>query len=235
MNMNQTKKQIPDKALKLLPWYAIGWLSPQEREYIQEILSQYPEYRKLLATEQEVISTVKEDKSILDRSFLEPTEARLTKVLAQLPNIEKEQVKENINTGLTKKISRFFTGFSTNFQYAVLASMTGLVIALSFAFVAPLLVEQNEATVFHPATTSTAIKKDSSHNTVLLVGLSIESSNPKLLTLLNDNSARIDTIPRKNGMYRIHLSDKLSPEKTKILLKKLIDNKELFWFAGEEF
>jgi len=84
MNKKQTKKPIPSKALKLLPWYATGWLSPEEREYVQEILSQYPEFQEMLEREHQIINILKEDKSILDQSCLEDTEVRLKRVLNNL-------------------------------------------------------------------------------------------------------------------------------------------------------
>jgi len=238
MSTNQTEKQIPDKALKLLPWYVTGWLSPEEREYIQDIITQYPEFQELLTTEHEIITTLKEDKSILDQSFLESTDTRLAKVLAQLPSIDNKNMQEEKSVlspgnGLANSISHFFSNLSNKFQYAMVASITTLVIALSFVFIAPLVERSNES-IFYPAT-STTLKKGASGNTVLLIGLNTEANNPQLLSLLNNNNAKIDAIPNKNGMYRIYLSVKLNPEQTRNLLNKLTDIKELIWFAGEEF
>ena len=60
MNKTQHTTQIPDKALKLLPWYATGWLTSQERTYVQKTLSQYPEFQEMLDSEHKMINAIKE-------------------------------------------------------------------------------------------------------------------------------------------------------------------------------
>jgi len=232
MNKKQIKKQIPDEALKLLPWYATGWLSPQEREFVQEILSQYAELHEILDSERKMINAIKEDKSILDQSCLETTEVRLNKILAQLPKEKEKNEKTSIksNQGFLIFLSKLFSSYSPKMQYAVIATVTTLTIALSFAFVAPLLDENN---VYYPATS--AIKKSNINSTTLLVGLNTEATDPRLLKVLEENNAKIDLIPGKSGMHHLSLSVKLNAEQTKSLLKELTNNKELFWFAGEEF
>ena len=233
MNKKQLKKQIPVEAIKLLPWYATGWLSPQEREYIQKVLSQYPDFQKLLDAERKMINTVKEDKGILDRSCLEATEIRLNKVLGQLSSTTEKNKKasKGVNQGVLVYLFNLVSNYSPKMQYAVIVAVTTVTIALSFAFVAPLLDENN---VYYPAT-SGVNKKSNKNLTTLLVGLNIEPTDPRLLKILDENNAKIDAIPSKSGMHHLTLSVKLNATQTKSLLKKLTDNKALFWFAGEEF
>lgn len=232
MNMKQLKKQIPVEALKLLPWYATGWLSPQERGYIQKVLSQYPDFQNLLDAERKMINVVKEDKSILDKSCLDATEIRLNKVLEQISSTNEENKKTSIgvNQGVLAHLSNLVLSCSPKIQYAVIVAVTTVTIALSFAFVAPLLDENN---VYYPATSG--VKKSNNNLTTLLVGLNIEPTDPRLLKILDENNAKIDAIPSKSGMHHLTLSVKLNATQIKSLLKTLRDNKALFWFAGEEF
>lgn len=233
MNKTQHTTQIPDKALKLLPWYATGWLTSQERTYVQKTLSQYPEFQEMLNSEHKMINAIKEDKTLLDHSCLETTEIRLGKVLQQLPETNKKSNKAtNRPKQKTKEyISLLFSGFSPKKQYATFAVITTMTIALLFTVVAPLVDEGN--TYYHPATST--ITQSSSNTTTLLVGLNAEPSDPRLLRLLNENNAKIGEIPGKSGMHHLSLSVKLSTLQTKNLLNKLTENNELFWFAGEKF
>jgi len=237
MNKMQTKKQIPPKALKLLPWYATGWLSPKEREYVQEILSQYPAFQEMLEQEHQIIKTLKDDKSILDQSCLEDTEVRLNKVLNNLPQTSnnKSPSKTSNTENQDKKnllayFSALFSNDSAKMQYAVFAVMTMVSIGLLFAFISPLVEEK---TVFYPAASSVA--KSNNSTTTLLIGLNTEPNHPRLLKILKEYNATLETIPGKSGMHHLSLSVKLNAEQTKNLLKKLTNDKELFWFAGEEF
>ncbi len=248
MNNNQEKIQIPDEALKLLPWYAIGWLSPQERAYMQKIMAKNPELQRMLDAERETISRVKEDKGILDQSCLESTEARLAKVLSNLPANQKSSKeflceknippladsfnKEKPFSGewFAKKLSPLLSSVP-KIQYAAFAALTAFTIALIFAFVSPLIDDSN---TFYPAT-ATSIKISDNGATTLLIGLNTAVDDPRILSILKENNAKIYAIPGKKGMFHLSLSDKLDAKQTRMLVNKLTKNKALFWFAGEEF
>jgi len=230
MNKKQIKKQIPTKALELLPWYATGRLSPEEREHIQKILSENPEFRKILDREHQIINTIKEDKSILDHSCLETTETRLEKVLERLPLADTQKTSEKSKQGFLISLSNLFSDNLLKVQYGILAAITILSITLLFAFISP-LVEKN--TIFYPAASS--VIKSNNDTTTLLIGLNADMNHPRLLRILKENNAIIETIPGKSRMHHLRLSVKLNGEQTKNLLKKLTNDKELFWFAGEEF
>lgn len=230
MNKKQINKQTPTRALELLPWYVTDQLSPEEHEYLQEVLSQNPEFQEILQKEQQIINRIKDDKSILDKSCLEATEVRLAKVLDKIALDSPENTMGKPKQGFLLYLGNLFSYNSPKSQYAVLAAITTLSIALLFAFISP-LVEEN--TVFYPAT-STVIKS-SDATTTFLIGLNTEFDNPRLQKLLNEHNATIKAIPGKSGMHHLSLSVKLNGEQTKNLLKKLTNDKELFWFAGEEF
>lgn len=233
MKKSQNKIQPPEEALKLLPWYATGWLSLPEREYMQKVLSQYPEFQTMLDAERKMISAIEDDKTILDQSCLEPTSVRLEAVLEQLSR-EEDKVTTKPKQGFIQSLSQLFSGYSPKIQYAAFATITTLTFALLFAFVAPLVDEKTGGdTIFYPATYS--MQKADSSITALLIGLNTKPNDPRLLKLLRENNATIDLIAGKNGMYRFSLPNKLNAEQTNNLLNKLTNDKELFWFAGEEF
>lgn len=229
-----TKNKIPEEALKLLPWYATGWLSPEERSYLKKVMAEFPELQELLKTEQEIIYLIKEDQSILEQSLLGPVETRLENVLKKLeaqPNTEPAQSFFNI--GLQKLTKVFAFGDISKIQYAAIATVGTLsLVALLFAFITPLMKQSN---VFYPAALEETSKKYRNTVTVLLVGLSANPDNPTLLKLLKESHAIISAVPGKDGMYRISLPKKLNPEQTEGLIKKLSVHKDLFWFTGEAY
>jgi len=237
MNNEINKNKIPDEALRLLPWYATGWLSPEERTYIKKVLVEYPEFQELLNAEHEMIQLVREDKSLLDESLLESTQHRLERVLKRInAEIVDGDVAKVASLGIISRLQVFlrslFPEEASRLQYVAVAGVSTLSIALLFAFVAPLLTHDN---VFYPATVEVPVKDNVKNTTVILVGLNTESNTPKLKMVLEEANGKIDAIPGKNGMYRITLPKKLGSEKTKSLIKQLSEYKDLFWFVGEAY
>lgn len=235
MNKNQNKKQIPSKALELLPWYTTGTLPLQDHQYIENILSEYPELHEVLNSEHEMISAIEKDRTILEQSCLKPTSDRLETILEQLPQkSEDTKITNKSKQGFIQNLPQLLFGNSSKIQYTAFASITTLAIALLFAFAAPLVEETTgEDTIYFPAN---ILSEEANKNTTsLLIGLNVGLTDPHLLSILKENKAEITAIPGKNGIYRFSLSVRLGSEETKILLNKLTDNKKLFWFAGEEF
>ena len=194
MNKSSNIKSVPEEALKLLPWYATGWLSSQKREYMQQVLSENPEFQETLHSEYQMISAVKEDKTILDKSCLQTTEVRLNNVLSRLPSnstvsIAKKEVttEETPKQSFLSSLALLFTGNPSKMQYAAFATITTFTFALLFAFVAPLV---DNDTVYTPASASDQMSNNSS-TTVILVGLSTEPKNPQLLGVLAEINAQI--------------------------------------------
>jgi len=227
-----TKNKIPEKALKLLPWYATGWLSPEERSYLKKVMAEFPELQELLKAEHEIIHLIKENPSILDQSLLAPVETRLEHVLKKLeaqPNTQ--QAQGFFETGL-QKLTKFFAFEDiSKIQYAAIATVSAVsLVALLFAFISPLMKQSN---VFYPAALEATSKKH--QNTVLLVGLNTNPDNPTLLNLLKESGAILNAVPDKDSMYRISLPKKLNPKQTENLIKKLSAHKDLFWFTGEAY
>lgn len=239
MKQKTNKNQNLEEAQKLLPWYATGWLAPKERAFVQEMLSKHPELQKELELEYEIIKQVKEDESLLDLSIIESTEKRLSKVLEKLePHEVSEQTpidSVSPSPSLINQLKQFayklLSGDSTKLQYAGFAAVSLLSVALLYGFISPLINNHN---TFYPATVA-SFETAGEDETILLVGLNTDSNDPRLKQLLQDLDTKINVVPGKDGMYRIHLSKKLGAIEIKALIQKLTASKELVWFAGEAY
>lgn len=230
---NKSQGEIPTEAIKLLPWYATGWLSPKERNYVKKVLAEFPELQELVVTEHKIIQLIKENESILEESLLAPTEQRLETVLKQLKDQPRHELTpQTIPVKIKSFIEAFLFGGASKAQYAAIATISILSIALLFAFISPLI---NQSNVFYPASLEDSRNEQSTNTTVLLVGLNTDTNNPTLVKLLEESHAIINAVPGKDGMYRIHLPTKLNPGQTENLINKLSVHKELFWFAGEAY
>lgn len=236
MNIKSNKNNIPEEAIQLLPWYATGWLSSEERDYVKEILSESPELQELLLAEHEMIRAVKEDKSLLEHTFLESTEIRLESVLKKIDLEPSNKIERKTSVDVASKlkelVSTFFSGNVTKTQYAAFAAISTLSIALLFAFISPLVKEKN---IFHPATVETTMRKNTGDVTILLIGTNVPPNNPQLLKVLNEAHATIDVIPGRDGMYSVSLPERLNSQQANKLVEELLMHKDLFWFAGEAY
>ena len=236
MNKKINSNESFDEAIKLLPWYATGWLTPKERAFVQKMLEKYPDLQEELEQEYQLIRRVKEDRSVLDLSVIEPTEIRLEKVFAKLSNDNSNELisdnKNNYKEGFIQSISTFFFNHSNGFQYAGVAVVTALSVGLLYTFISPLIKPE---TVYKPATANSNKVKTTTNTTILLLGLNTEPSDPKFKTLVQGVGAKISVVSGKDGMYRMFLPKKLNPTQIKALIQKLTINKELVWFAGEAY
>lgn len=240
MKKEANKNKIPEEAIKLLPWYATGWLSPEERAYVKKILSKSSALQKELNEEHEMIKIIHEDKSLLDASALLPTEQRLESVFAKIDELEKDELQKHrgileaskSNSKLKQFIYSFLSGNQSKIQYAAFAMVSVLAILVVFSLVSPLFVQKN---IFYPATVDTQESIKQKNVTILLVGLSTNPQNPQIKKLLQENHASIIAVPGKEGMYRIILPTKLDQKQTSQLVNKFLSRKDLFWFVGEAY
>ncbi len=230
------------EALQLIPWYATGCLSADEHDFFQEQLKKYPALRKCLEEEQEIIGFVRQDKTLLELSSLEPTETRLKKVLGQLEEATPAKTSFQTNNtipaqpgnALTNWIKNLVTGdANARLRFASFASIA-IITLLLVTFIAPVLKDKSH-TSFHPATVQTKENNQRSSETILLLGLNGSNRNSWLLNFLKQNHAKLSKIPGKDGLYRIRFSKKLSEKQTAALINQLNKQKQLIWFAGEAY
>ncbi len=235
MNNKINNNQSLDEAMRLLPWYATGWLTPKERAFVRDMLEKYPELQDELELEYTVIRKVKEDKSILDMSVTEPTEKRLEKVLEEISALKEDNKTRYIDRsqeGFLQLISGFFSSYSSRLQYAGIAAVTALSVGLLYTFISPLMKPEN---VYKPATANSNSEKNNTNTTILLLGLNTEPSDPRFEKLVQGLGGEISEISGKDGMYRMLLPRKLNSAEIKALIQKITINKELVWFAGEAY
>ena len=230
---NETKiKMTKDKALELLPWYNINSLSQIETDQISSLLLSSSSIASANKAEDEMRSLVKNDPSLLNYSLLDSVESRLENVFDIIDQESRSEPLAHSQFSLNKWLKSFLSIDGSKVQYAAFTAISTISVALMFAFVTPLLTEKN---VYYPATIETAANKKTEKVTTLLVGLSTERNDPKLLKVLNEMQANISPIPGKDGMYRIKYTKILEKSETKRLLNELSKHKDLFWFSGEDY
>jgi hypothetical protein len=233
MNKKDNNKQIPVQALELLPWYALGLLEAQEKKFVEKALLEFPELQEHLKIEHEMVKHLHEEKELFSLSAVEDREERLGQLLNreefQPKAVEKKE--ESINTRLAGFFKALFSGDMSKSQYMGFAAITTVSIALLFAFAIPLLEHKS---TFYPAAVKT-VKVNSDKNT-LLIGLSVEPNNPKLLKILSAYNVKTTAIAGKDGMYRLgFVKAKPNPADLKKLLSTLSEQTDLVWFVGEAY
>lgn len=238
MKPTKNNNQHLEKALELLPWYSAGLLSEEDSAYIEEKLAKHPELQEELTLDNVIAKQFKEDKRPLDLSSLPSIDVRLNHVLGQLENNQIVRNENRETTSFTSRAKQYFSqlllGSSSRFQYIATATASIAVVALAYAFISPLILD--EESTFRPATANTVDANKNTDVTVLLVGLSIDSNDPRVQEVLKDiETSKLSAVPGKDGMYRLALSKKLAPAETKALIQELVSQKELVWFAGEAY
>ena len=242
--INNKLEEVPMEALQLIPWYATGWLSADERDYFQKQLKKYPVLQECLKEEQELIQLINKDKTLLELSSLEPTEVRFKKVLSRLENTNEVEATQLINDQnkklsppsgkITNWLQNFFSGNANNrLHYASFASIA-IFAALLVAFIAPLIKDKSK-TSFHPATVQTKESKQHTSETTLLLGLKGNTQDVWLVNFLAKNHAKLSKIQGKDGLFRIKFDKKLTKKQTDALISQLNEQKKLIWFAGEAY
>ncbi|HIO96993.1 MAG TPA: hypothetical protein EYG71_03600 [Leucothrix sp.] len=244
MKNNLNKNQVLNRAVELLPWYAVGKLTPADLEFMDEALASYPELKKQLDTEKTTIQLIKNDPDILGYSALEAPEDRVEHVLKLLA--PQETLKESAAEATLKlkgvqpqsKFQQFIAKlFPKNQQFGSFTYASFAVVFLTAVFSLLYIFNGShikQESVFYPATNQAATDlKNKSDETVLLLGVNGRLDSHKLLKLLEKVDADITAVPNKAGMYRIKLGKKLNSITINALLDELRAEKELVWFAGE--
>ncbi len=231
MNKEHNDNEIPIQAIELLPWYALGLLAAEEREYVEQMLLEFPELQEHLRTEHKMAKVLKEEQEIFSLSAIEDREKRLTKLLTRNEfKLKKSEKRESISSKFINAFTNLFSGQMSKTQYLGFAAVTTLSISLLFAFTIPLL-EQNST--FYPA----AVGSDDEQRNIntVLVGLNVASNDPRLLKILKKHRVMTTAISGKDGMYRLSFSEKPSKSDLEKLLLTLSKQTELIWFVGEAY
>lgn len=231
MSKEHNDNEIPIQALELLPWYALGLLAPEEKDYVEQMLLEFPELQEHLKTEHNMAKVLKEEQEIFSLSAIEDREQRLKLLLTKNEfKPKKSEEQESISSKFMNAFANLFSGQMSKIQYLGFAAVTTLSIALLFAFTIPLL-EHNST--FYPAAVGS---DDEQYNiNTVLVGLNVAPNDPRLLKILKKHRVMTTAIPGKDGMYRLSFSKKPSKLDLEKLLLTLSKQTELIWFAGEAY
>ncbi len=239
---NTNKNQVLTKATELLPWYAIGKLSPDDVSFMDQAVASYPELKSQLNIELSTIEFVKKNPDLLNATALESPEDRVNQILNLLEESSYELLESKVNIqkknqsqSLLKKVfGRLFPNAASfgAYQYAGIALVIfSLVVIVKNTFNdTPVVIQES---VFYPAAKQNTTLKNKTNQTVLLLGVNGKLDSPKLLKLLEKVDAEINAVPEKDGMYRVTLGKKLNSITINALLDELRAEKELVWFAGE--
>ncbi len=244
-NTKNSKNIIPKELLELVPWYAIGKLSVDDQAFFDEALRKYPLLEDLIAEEQQMMQLVSENESVLDKSAIANQDERLKSVFNMIDIAEsQEQIREltEASSSVFDKLKNLL-GLSPNAegtpQFARAASVAVLVLSVGVltAFVAPIFTDKSE---FVPASASSQVNNQqtiaaNSTKTVLLVGFKGTSTELGNIKILKGKLAKIESVPNKEGIYQISFKKMMSSAETKQTIDALLSQKELVWFAGEEF
>lgn len=233
MSNKDNNNQIPVRVLELLPWYALGLLEAQEKQFVEKALLEFPELQEQLKAEHEMVQYIQEEKETFSLSAIENREERLEQLFKreEFQSKKTKQQEATINTKLTGFFQALFSGRMSKPQYMGFAAVTTISIALLFAFAMPLLEYKS---TFYPA----AIESDEgkSDKSTLLIGLSVAPDDPRLLKILNNYNVKTTIIAGKDGMYRLSFT-KNKPNAADLdkLLSTLSKQTELIWFVGEAY
>lgn len=229
MSQKTNNNEIPIEAIELLPWYASGLLTDQEKDYVERTLLKFPSLQEQLKSEHQIIKFLKEEKELFHLSAIEPSEKRLELLLER-----KELQNDKHPLSLVSKFKKFsyslISGNMSKVQYIGFASVTTITIALLFAFIIPLVDNNN---TFYPAYVGSDAPSDS--KTSLLMGLNVPSNDPRLTNILKEFHVQTIPVPGKEGMFRLNFAKKVKPPVLKKLISELSANKELVWFVGEAY
>lgn len=241
-NTNNSDGLIPEEVLELVPWYAIGKLSVDDQALFEEALVSYPSLKNHVEIEQQMMQAVNADHSLLSKSAIAPTEERLKSVLNMI-DIEESRTDSVQDSSIFAKVKNAFDSLipSSNGvpQYARVASVGILVlsVAVMTAFVAPLFSDKSD---FVPASAETQSKTNepavvNAAKTTLLVGFNGSSVELGENTVLKGKLIKVESVPEKEGMFKISFRDSLNANQIKETINSLLAQKELVWFAGEAY
>lgn len=244
-NTNNGNDSIPQEVLELIPWYVTDTLSVDEKAFFKEALASYPQLQQHIKMEEQLHQKVVVDPSVLDKSAIAPTEERLKSVLNMI-DVEEAKTQTSTQNSFADKLKSIVDMLIPNVngtpQYARVASLGVLVLSVAVltAFVAPLFTNSNKSD-YIPAsavTTQTEEKKNApvnSASTKLLIGFKGSSVELGNNSLLKGKLAKIESVPDKEGFYQISFKQHLSPAETQKMIDALLAQKDMIWFAGEEF
>lgn len=233
------------EARLLLPWYITGKLTVVERQFVADMLEQYPELRQEYDNELKMVGLIRNNANLLQLAAVDSTTQRLEKLLKR---IEREQ--EVIETPVSVAPSpssrpRFRLG---DFLRRLIPQGQWLMPANAI-FASLLLVQIGVLGWFsHFASQTetlyvTASVEDGGTTTVpvvqgmrLLVGFNDTAQVQQLREFLQKWNARIIDGPDANALFKLEILG-VSPDdqRSEAILQQMLQDQSVLTFAGREF
>ena len=249
---------LKQEVMYLLPWYHLGKLTDEEKKIVEEALANDPSLEEAAAAEQNMMSHVQADKSLMDGSiFADPT-SRLDNVLAKLDGLEPKaapveaeskrkavtQPKTNVFTQIKEYFDSLLQGSSRSFTYAVFAALTVVQLALLVLFIVPSdNIGHGESSSYElsgfdgqsaPAQQPAAPATPSSASQmVLLIGMNTHFKAEGFDEIVGSD-VEVTLLPDSYGYYRVRINKKLSEQEIEDLKNELSKKHGKIWFIGEE-
>lgn len=235
---------IPQEILELLPWYAIGVLSENDRMSFDKALLEYSQLENALKQELQLIKTVSMHKSIFDVSIIASQDERIKSVFNVIDNPKLQIQEQHLNTSidvqttsisLKDKIKNVFNNLfpDSESQYALLS--VGVLIFSVVVLTSFTTPHKTDVSDFNLASAKSEIIENKQAKTSLLVGFNGSSKELGNNHSLKNKFLKIETTPDVPGIYQVTFKETLSSEEIQTMLNELQKQEELIWFAGEEF
>jgi hypothetical protein len=209
--MNDTKNGQPDDAElslpeSLLPWYATGHLSAEDRAQVESALAGDEELRRRLA----LVRDESAETIALNESLRTPPVAAMDRLMAKIDLYEAEHPRR---VSISERAFGFVSGMLSGLTPRTLAwsaMAAAVVICLQAGLLTGLLVDRHEGAHFKTASLETGAENKGTYALVAFVGaLPLQEMTAFLL----DHHVSLLEGPKPGGLYRVKLADeKLSAE-----------------------
>jgi anti-sigma-K factor RskA len=209
----------PNAIQALLPWYANGTLSAQDRRRVEEALARDTALvAELAAIEEEAAATIH-----LNETLGAPSPQAMHKLFAA---IDAEPARHT-GVSLSARIAAFVAGLSPRALTAAAAALA-VVVVVQAGVIGKVLVEQYGESNYQAA--SYEVQKPTS-GTTALIRFAPEAKASEIADLLASYHASVVDGP-KAGMFRIVLGDKPLPNAERDKLIARVQSEKIIGFAA---
>jgi len=184
----------------LLPWYATGRLSPEEKTLVENALASDEELRRRLTlVEEEAADTIG-----LNESLRTPPAVAMDRLMAKIDLYDAQHPKRAVFGGKAMAwLSETLSAVSPH-TLAWSATAAAFVICLEAGLLTRLIAERHEAPGFKTASLNTQTESPGAYALVSFVGT---VPLREITTFLLDHHAVLIEGPKPGGFYRIKIAD----------------------------
>jgi hypothetical protein len=219
--MSDTNNTAQQEVEMLLPWYATGEISEQDRKRVERYLADHPE----IANQLELIEDERTASIVANEALGAPAAGSLERLMARVDSdaTVNDKSASLFNAMITKL-------FSPGERMLQLGAIAAVVVIMVQAVVIGALVTGPQPSTYETASEGSGQQITSGAR--LLIAFSEDASAGNIAKLLSEVDARIVDGPRADGIYEIRLVNKdLTPDQVDELVTKLRSTKDLIRFA----